>query len=88
MFGVQSKCDGGDVNMNNRLNRTGHIGSRTGVMPRIQDSSERAKEPPQPPSTLPEFDEDGVTGSVKSSLNEGEDAAKQAEDDPTASAAG
>lgn len=69
------------------MNRTGRIGSRTGVMPRIQDSSERAKEPPTPPTTLPEFDEDGVTGVVRSSHNEGEDAAKQADDDPTASAA-
>lgn len=74
--------------MDNRMRRTGRIGSRTGVMPRIQDSTERAKESPQPPTTLPEFDEDGVTGAVKSTRNEGEDAAKQADDDPTASAAG
>jgi len=74
--------------MTDRMNRTGRLGSRTGVMPRIQDSSERRKETPQPPATLPEFDDDGVTGVIKATRNEGEDAAKLADDDPTASAAG
>ena len=77
--------------MSDRLNRTGNLGSRTGIMPRIQDMGERRKEAPTPPlpPTLPEFvDEDGVTGAITTTTrNEGEDAAKQADDDPTASAA-
>lgn len=74
--------------MTDRMNRTGRLGSRTGVMPRIQDGNERRKESPPPPSTLPEFEDDGVTGTIKATRNEGEDVAKLADDDPTASAAG
>ncbi len=74
--------------MSDRMNRTGRLGSRTGVMPRIQDTTERRKEAPPPPTTLPEFEDDGVTGVIKTTRNEGEDAAKLADDDPTASAAG
>ncbi len=62
--------------------------SPTGVMPRpqLEDLTSGAKEPPQPPANLPEFDTDeGVTGIMYIEA-EGEDSAKHADDGPTKSA--
>jgi len=62
--------------------------SPTGVMPRpnLEDLTSGAKEPPQPPPTLPEVDSDeGVTG-VMIVDAEGEDSAKHADDGPPKSA--
>jgi hypothetical protein len=61
-------------------------GSRTGVMRAIHERSDRHKEPPPPP-TLPEMDDVlGITGAIDIHA-EGEDRAKQADDDPRRSAA-
>jgi hypothetical protein len=55
-------------------------------MPAITERGDRRKEPPPPPS-LPEMDEvEGITGAVDITA-EGEDRAKQADDDPRRSAA-
>lgn len=78
----------GESPMSDRLNKSGRVGTRTGIVPRIQESIERAKELPLPPTSLPEFDDDSVTGIITNVRPEGEDVAKQADDDPIASAAG
>ena len=60
-------------------------GSKTGAVPRFVDPIEMHLESPQPP-TLPEMDfDEGVTGMIIL-RPEGVDAAKDAEDDPIASA--
>lgn len=53
-------------------------GTETGVIQRVEASSNSAHEPPQPP-TLPEFDIGGITGMMPLKA-EGEDAAKQRDD--------
>ncbi len=62
--------------------------SPTGIMPRprFEDGVPHLKEPPQPPSTVPELDTDeSITGMMNVEA-EGEDAAKHADDGPTKSA--
>lgn len=60
-------------------------GTKTGVIPRFVDPREIHLEPPQPPM-LPEMDfDEGVTGAIIVKP-EGDDLAKDAEDDPIASA--
>lgn len=59
--------------------------SKTGIIPNFDYNPEKTYEPPQPP-TLPEFDQDdGATGVIILRA-EGDDAAKEAEDDPIAGA--
>jgi hypothetical protein len=60
-------------------------GSKTGAIPRFVDPIEIHLEPSQPP-TLPEMDfDEGITGIIIL-RPEGDDTAKDAEDDPIASA--
>jgi len=59
--------------------------TKTGAVPRFVEPIEMRFEQPQPP-TLPEMDfDEGVTGIIIVKP-EGDDAAKDAEDDPIASA--
>lgn len=72
--------------MINKPKRRDLNSSKTGAIPRFIDSTEKRYEPPMPP-TLPEFDllDDGATG-VLTLKAEGDDEAKQQDDDPTESA--
>lgn len=74
--------------MSNKPKKRTMADSPTGVMnrPQLEDLKSGAKEPPQPPPTLPEFEMDeGVTGAMILDA-EGEDSAKHADDGPTKSA--
>ena len=74
--------------MNDKPKKRTMADSPTGVMPRphLEDLKSGAKEPPQPPHNMPEFDMDeGVTGVIIVDA-EGEDSAKHADDGPTKSA--
>lgn len=60
--------------------------SETGSIPRIDVEPSTPHESPEPPKTLPEFDEDGasITGLIRRIPSEGEDEAKNADDSPQA----
>ncbi len=72
--------------MNSKPKRKDTSSSKTGVIPRFFDAVEKRYEPPMP-VTLPEFDQldDGATG-VMTLKAEGDDEAKEQDDDPTESA--
>jgi hypothetical protein len=72
--------------MSDKPKKPSHIGSQTGVMPRVdvEPDTRQESDPPLPP-TLPEFDDDsgGITGVIPLRVNEGEDEAKHADDSAT-----
>ncbi len=65
--------------------------SKTGVIPRIDIEPEIQHEPPPPPTTLPEIEEDSnsITGLIPRPHwpEEGEDTAKESDDSPSTTVA-
>ncbi|MCB9452558.1 MAG: hypothetical protein H6672_14065 [Anaerolineaceae bacterium] len=73
--------------MPDKPKKPSYVGTRTGVMPRVDVEPDTRQETDQPATspTLPEFDEDsgGITGVIPLRRNEGEDEAKHADDSAT-----
>lgn len=67
------------------------VDSKTGTIPRIDVEPEIQHEPPPPPASLPELDEDStsITGLIARPrwAEEGEDEAKEADDSPSTTSA-